>query len=506
MSEPRSWAVEMLQVSKRFGAVLANASVNLQVAAGTIHGIVGENGAGKSTAMNLLFGMFRPDAGEIRLEGAPRRWMAPAEAIAAGIGMVHQHFMLAGAHTAIENIILGAEPRGRGGLIDLPRARARLEELAHRHHLPVPWDTPVEKLPVGIQQRVEILRALHRQARVLILDEPTAVLTPAEAASLLAGLREFVKEGRTALLVTHKLREVLSWTDHLTVLREGRTVASMPTASTTVEEVAEKMIGVKLDLRRVWQTSRVANEKLLEVQNLTTASGGKGLIDVSLNVRSGEIVGLAGVEGNGQSDLVRAILSPRETTYGSGRILWMGHDAGRLNRRQVLELGVACIPEDRMQEGLLGEGNLKDNFLLGRQRRDEFSHWGLLKPTAIDGALAKVLKDHGVRPANPGALGRALSGGNQQKLIFGRELQSQPRFIVACQPTRGVDIGAAQFIHQQLVLSRDGGAGVLLISSELEEILSLADRILVIYSGRIVAEYGRQQATEAELGLKMGGA
>ncbi len=497
-------AVEMRGVIKRFGAATANAGVDLQVARGTIHGIVGENGAGKSTAMNLLFGKYRSDAGEVLLDGNVRRWRSPAEAIAAGIGMVHQHFLLGGPHTALENIILGAEPR-RHGFIDTARARADLELLAQAHHLPVPWDTPVDQLPVGIQQRVEILKALYRQARVLILDEPTAVLTPSEADHLLAGLREFVKSGRTVLLVTHKLREVLSWTDQLTVFRAGRTVATLRTKETTAEAVAEKMIGRKVDLKVRWPPGTPTTECLLEVRHLTTAHPGKGLQDISISARAGEIVGIAGVEGNGQSELVRTILSPAEQDLRGGEISWLGTSALRLNSAQVRGLGVASIPEDRISKGLLTEATVQENFILGHQRRSEYSSFGVLKRLAINAAALRVLEDNDVRPADVSVPARVLSGGNQQKLIFGRELHGQPRFIVACQPTRGVDLGAAQFIHEQLVRCRDRGAGVLLVSSELEEILALSDRILVMYGGRIVAEYGRQEATEAELGLRMGG-
>ncbi len=529
MSNLPPLAVEMLGVEKRFGSVTANAGVSLKVARGTIHGIVGENGAGKSTAMHLLFGLHRPDAGKIFVDGVERNWRSPEDALAAGIGMVHQHFMLAGRHTALENIILGVEPthrrvdsatdgRSKKGSrffcamsgLDFGRARSELEALALARNLPVPWDKPVDEMPVGLQQRVEILKALYRGVRILILDEPTAVLTPAEGAGLLAGLREFARNGGTVLLVTHKLKDVLAWTDHLTVFRAGRVVATMTTRETSIGVVAEAMMGRKIASESVCSSGKPSSEKLLEICNLDAGTVGKGLRDISMAVHAGEIVGIAGVEGNGQSELVDAILAPMESSVGPGRIFWMGKDAAGLGRGQLRLAGIAHIPADRIRDGVILEGSVQENFLLGHHRRPAFSRWGILKEASISGATSEVLQRHDVRTSGTVDPRRqtvaSLSGGNQQKLVFGRELHPDPKFIVACQPTRGVDLGAAQSIRSELVRCRDRGAGVLLVSSDLEEILSLADRILVICSGQIVASYSRGDVNESELGLRMGGA
>jgi general nucleoside transport system ATP-binding protein len=501
-------AVELRRLTKRFGAVLANAAVDLRVEPGTIHGVVGENGAGKSTAMKMLYGLYRPDAGEIFISGKPCAWASPAEAIASGIGMVHQHFMLAGTHSALDNILLGAEPV-RWGMVDRRAARARLEDLARQYGLPVAWDRAVEELPVGIQQRVEILKLLYRDASILILDEPTAVLTPQETNELFRNLRRLRDEGKTILLVTHKLREVMSFTDRVTVFRAGKVTAELATSATNPQELANLMVGRKVVLGIEVAPAQPRPEAALEVRGLSLAGPAASrhkLAEISFEVRRGEVVGVAGVEGNGQSELLQALLHPRETrcrTAGTVRVL--GHDVTAWRAAAIRDLGVAVIPEDRLKEGLLPERPVSENFLLGLQGSSEFSHAGFLKPRALAAAAIKALAEYDVRPLDLELATGKLSGGNQQKLIVAREFERKPKLLLAAQPTRGVDVGAIEFIHQRIVQARDAGAGVLLVSSELEEILALSDRILVMYEGRLVAEFRRGEVSERELGLKMGG-
>jgi len=502
-------AVELRGLTKRFGNVLANAGVNLRVEAGTIHGVVGENGAGKSTAMKILYGTLRPDEGEIFIAGRKRVWSAPSDAIAAGVGMVHQHFMLAGPYSALDNILLGAEPV-RSGMIDRAGARERLEVLARQYGLPVEWDRPVEELPVGVQQRLEILKLLYREADILILDEPTAVLTPKEANDLFGNLKQLRAQGKTVLLVTHKLQDVMSSTDHVTVLRAGRVTGELETARTNPQELANLMVGRKVVLNIGVPPARPRVETALEVEALTLAGAGgsrQRLSGVSFVVRREEIVGVAGVEGNGQSELLQAILHPRDSrarTAGTVRIC--GEDVTACGTARIRQLGVAVIPEDRQQEGLLLERPVQENFLLGLQRNPVFCHAGFLGLKELTRTAASAVAEYDVRPPDLTLPAGKLSGGNQQKLIVAREFQHQPQLLIAAQPTRGVDVGAIEFVHTRIVRARDDGAGVLLVSSELDEILTLSDRILVMFGGRIVAQFRRGEVTARELGLKMGGA
>ena len=501
-------AVELRELTKRFGNVAANAGVNLRVERGTIHGVIGENGAGKSTAMKLLYGILRPDAGEIWVNGARCVWASPADAIARGIGMVHQHFMLAGPYSALDNILLGAEP-GRWGVIDRKGARNRLEALAGEYGLLVEWDRPIEELPVGVQQRVEILKLLYREANILILDEPTAVLTPQETNGLFENLKKLRAQGKTILLVTHKLRDVMSFTDRVTVFRAGKVTGELATSQTNAQELANLMVGRKVMLNIQVLPAHPRAEPALEVAELNLAgpAGSRHrLSGVTFCVRRGEIVGIAGVEGNGQSELVQAILHPRDARCRtSGRVKVLGQEVTGWEAREIRELGVAVIPEDRLQEGLLLERPVSENFLLGQQRSRAFSSAGFLGTKKLAEAAALAVRDYDVRPPDLDMPAGKLSGGNQQKLIVAREFQRQPQVLIAAQPTRGVDVGAIEFIHQRIVRARDEGVGVLLVSSELDEMLALSDRILVMYEGRIVAEFTRGQATERELGLKMGG-
>ena len=502
-------AVELHGLTKQFGSVLANAGVSLRVEAGTIHGVIGENGAGKSTAMKLLYGMLRPDAGEILVGGQNCVWASPSDAIARGIGMVHQHFMLAGPYSALDNILLGAEPL-RWRVIDRQGARARLEALARQYGLPVDWDRPIEQLPVGVQQRVEILKLLYRDAHILILDEPTAVLTPQETNDLFGNLKKLRAEGKTVLLVTHKLKDVMSFTDRVTVFRAGKVTGEVETSRTNPQELANLMVGRKVVLNIDVPPAHPRAEPAIEVADLSLAgpTGSRHrLSKVSFSVRRGEIVGVAGVEGNGQSELLQALLHPRDSQCRTaGTVRFLGEDITAWEPLRIRALGVAVIPEDRLQEGLLLERPVSENFLLGLQRSPSFSRAGFLKLKGLDAIAAQAVADYDVRPPDLTLPAGKLSGGNQQKLIVAREFQRQPRVLIAAQPARGVDVGAIEFIHTRIVRARDEGAGVLLVSSELDEILTLPDRILVMFEGRIVAEYRRGEVAERELGLKMGGA
>jgi simple sugar transport system ATP-binding protein len=459
--------------------------------------------------MNILYGMYRPDSGTVVVDGEPRVWKSPADALAQGIGMVHQHLMLAGRCSALDNIILGAEPV-RWGIIQRKQARCALQDLARQYGLAVDWDRPVEELPVGIQQRVEILKLLFRQARILILDEPTGVLTPQETRSLFSNLKRLRDEGKTILLVTHRLKEIVAFTERVTVLRAGKVMGEFETALTNPQMLADVMVGRKVLLEVHVPEARPRAEMAIEVANLSLAGTAKNrnrLSDISFGSRSGEIVGIAGVEGNGQSELLQALLHPNEPecrTAGTVKIL--GRDVTGWSAAKIRELGVAVIPQDRVQEGLLPERPVSENFLLGLQRDVGFAHAGWTQWRDVRAAAAQALEQYDVRPRAVTTLAGKLSGGNQQKLIVAREFQRKPRVLIAAQPTRGVDVGAIEFIHSRLVRARDEGAAVLLISSELEEILTLSDRILVMFEGRIVAEYKRGQVTEGELGLKMGGA
>lgn len=519
MTEPVP-AVELRGLSKSFtrarGRVDANVDIRLRVSPGTVHAIIGENGAGKSTAMKMLYGMLRPDAGEILVDGTPREWSSPSHAIEAGIGMVHQHFMLAGPEDATDNIVLGAEPVRAAWRwvpsflrpVDRAGAGQRLRELAAQYGLAVDWTRSIEELPVGVQQRIEILKVLYREARILILDEPTAVLTPKETQELFSQLRKLVGEGKTILIITHKLKEVMAVADHVTVFRAGRVVGDLPTAGTSVEELASLMVGRKVKLHAEAPPKVPLGKRALEVKGLSVPGA---LQELSFGVSGGEVVGIAGVEGNGQSELLHAILRPRDFGSATGRVEVLGREvlstgARPMSTRQIKELGVGVVPEDRQREGLLLDRPVSENFLLGLQRRPPFSKSGILSYAGLRAAASRAVENFDVRPRELELAAGGLSGGNQQKLIIAREFQQKPGLLIAAKPTRGVDVGAIEFIHQRILEARSAGAAVLLVSSELDEILALSDRILVMYEGRIVAEFARGEATEQTLGLAMGGA
>jgi general nucleoside transport system ATP-binding protein len=510
-------ALELRQISKRFGAVQANDRVSLVVQPGTIHGLIGENGAGKSTAAKMVYGLYRPDSGEIFVRGEARTWRTPADAIAAGIGMVHQHFMLAGPHTALDNVLTGAEPSPKWGCafprwlrpVDRASARQRLEEICRENAFQVDWDAPVETLSVGIQQRIEIVKLLFRNAELLILDEPTAVLTPQETQELFATLRRLRDQGKTILIITHKLKEVMAITDRVTVFRQGQVSGEVETRQANPEILAELMVGRKVQLHAAAPPPPKVGETVFELRGVTVhGDGGRNALQgVSLGVRSGEVVGIAGVEGNGQSELLRCVIRPEpwhQQKKLDGEVRLFGKPVQSWPTAKIRELGVGYVAEDRHHQGLILESPVEENFLLGRQRDPQFCSRKLLNRKEIRSAVRASMEEYDVRPRDPSVQIRGLSGGNQQKLIIARELLRKPRFFVAAQPTRGVDIGAIEFIHQQILAARTAGAAVLLVSSELDEILALSDRILVLYEGRVVAEYARGEADERVLGLKMG--
>ncbi|PZG44620.1 heme ABC transporter ATP-binding protein [Spongiactinospora gelatinilytica] len=503
LAPTRPPAVELAGITKRFPGVVANHDVEVTVAPGTVHAIVGENGAGKSTLMKILYGMQRPDKGSIRINGEVADFRTPADAIAAGIGMVHQHFMLADNFTVLENIILGAEP-AKAGRLDRKAARARITALSGAHGLRVDPDRLVEDLGVGDRQRVEILKVLYRGARILILDEPTAVLVPQEVEELFGNLRELVAEGLTVIFISHKLDEVLRVADAITVIRRGTTVASVTPGEVTAGRLAELMIGSELPTPET-RESTVTDTVLLKVSGLTLDQPDRRrlLDDVSFEIHRGEIVGLAGVEGNGQSELIEAIMGIRHAT---GAITLDGVDMGGWPTRRRREAGIGYIPEDRHRQGLLLEASLWENRVLGHQtvRPARKGIWIDRKAARED--TARIAEKYDVRAPGVDTLALALSGGNQQKLIVGREMSGEPKLLIAAHPTRGVDIGAQAVIWDHLRDARAAGLAVLLISADLEELIGLSDTLHVILRGRLVARLDPGDLTPERLGSHMTGA
>jgi simple sugar transport system ATP-binding protein len=498
-------AIELIGIDKRFGLVHANKNISLSVAKGTIHGIVGENGAGKSTLMSILYGFYHADSGEIHVNGKPVAIHDSQAAIAAGIGMVHQHFMLVENFTVLENIVLGAE----GGTIlntGLGRARAELRRLEEEYALQVDPDAIISDLSVGLQQRVEILKALFRGAEILILDEPTGVLTPAEADHLFRILVQLKEQGKTIVLITHKLREIMAVTDTVSVMRRGEMVATLTTGDTNPGQLAELMVGRRV-LLRVEKKPAKPGAALLEVAGLTVKDGrGVTMVnDVSFTVRAGEIVGIAGVAGNGQSELLEAIAGIRRAA--SGRVLIAGKPVavtGHIDARKVRGLGLAHVPEDRQHTGLVLAFEENENAVLGYQGDIAYQNGPFLNIGAIRKDAADQIEKYDIRPPEIRLRTANFSGGNQQKIVVAREIERDPDVLIIGQPTRGVDIGAIEFIHRQIVDMRDRGKAILLVSVELDEVRTLSDRILVMFAGRIVGE-PPADADEQDIGLMMAG-
>lgn len=495
-------ALELKDITKRYPLVLANDRISLHVNWGEVLAIVGENGAGKSTLMKIVYGLVKPDLGEIWVNESKVDIKGPEDAIAQGIGMVHQHFMLIDPFTVLENVILGSEPTA-GGQLDLAKARTEVEALMKDLEFDLPLDTPVEELPVGLQQRVEILKALYRKAKILILDEPTAVLTPQEADELFSFLRRFVEQGNAVIFISHKLAEVIKLSDRVTVIRDGKVVGGVLTKDTDPPHLAKMMVGRDVDLS-VDKTPAKPGEVLLEVSNLTIPGKEKKhrLNGISLNVRAGEVVGIAGVEGNGQTELIESITGLR--SY-QGEIKYKGQTLPP-NARVVREWGLSHVPEDRNARGLVLDFPTRENVILGdHYKAPNAGFLGFIDGDKIEEEAKNIVENFDVRPRGTGLEARRYSGGNAQKIIVGRELTREPKVLVAAQPTRGVDIGAIEFIHENIIKARDKGMAVLLVSADLNEVRSLSDRILVMFEGSIMGELAASEATEEKLGLLMAG-
>jgi simple sugar transport system ATP-binding protein len=504
MSTDSNLAVDMRAITKLFPGVLANDHVDFSVRAGEIHALVGENGAGKSTLMNTLYGLIHPDSGEIYINGKLVHIAGPRDAIALGIGMVHQHFMLIPVFSVGENIMLGREPVASYGFYDRARARRLINDLAKQYGLALDPDARMGDLPVGLQQRAEIVKVLYRGADILILDEPTGVLTPQESKELFRVLRDLVKAGKTIIFISHKLNEVLEISDRITVMRRGKVVGHLVTKETNEEEIATMMVG-RAVLLRVDKKPAKPGAVVMRVENVTANSdqGVPALRGISFELRAGEILGIAGVEGNGQSELMEVLAGTRRAT--GGRVVLGEREITTYDARTERDAGVAFIPEDRRGAGLVLTFSIAENTILGRERSPRFSWRELvLKLVAIREWARRLVREFDVRTPSIDVAVRNLSGGNQQKVIVAREIGSEPKVLLAAQPTRGVDIGAIEFIHRRIVQERDGGTAVLLVSAELDEVRSLSDRIAVMYEGRIVS-IESPDTPEERLGLLMTG-
>jgi simple sugar transport system ATP-binding protein len=495
--------LELRGITKQFPGILANDHIDLDLREGEVHALLGENGAGKSTLMNIVYGLYHPDEGEIRVKGKRITLGSPREAIEAGIGMVHQHFMLIPVMTVAENIVLATEPRHAGVFLDYATARKRVREISERYGLAVDPDAKIENISVGQQQRVEILKALYRGADILILDEPTAVLTPQEAKELFEVVHSLTSQGKSVIFISHKLNEVLEIADRISVLRRGKLVDTVPPEGVTEEDLARLMVGREV-LLRVEKSAAEPGEPLLEVDDLHVLDDRllEAVRGVSLRVHAGEILGIAGVDGNGQTELVDAITGLRQPTHGTVRIA--GRDMTHASARQRLDAGIGHIPQDRQLHGLVLDFSIAENLALHEYRKQPDSRWGWLYPRRLVERARRLIQEFDVRGGGPLTPAGSLSGGNQQKVIVAREVERDPRILVAAQPTRGLDVGAIEFVHRRLVAERDEGRAILLVSLELDEILGLSDRILVIYEGRIVGEFP-PTATEEELGVAMTG-
>ncbi|MBP1702066.1 MAG: putative transporter ATP-binding protein [Chloroflexi bacterium] len=496
--------LELKGITKRFPGVLANDHIDLTLEEGQIHALLGENGAGKTTLMNILYGLYQPDEGEIWVQGKQIKVHSPSDAIASGIGMVHQHFMLIPVFTVTENVMLGDEDVRAGGILDRKTVAAKIRQISEQYNLQVDPDAYVEDLPVGVQQRVEIIKLLYREADILILDEPSAVLTPQEVEELIKIMRSLVEKGKSIIFITHKLKEVLEIADQITVIRRGKVVGATTPQEADQNQLAEMMVGRQVDLEVDKEPGR-PGQRVLEVKDLMVLDDRHQLaVDgVSFEVMEGEVLGIAGVQGNGQTELVEAITGLRLST--SGKIVITDEDLTNSTPRQITEQGVAHVPEDRQKDGLVLPFPVADNLILNTYYQAPFSKGVVLQADKILENANQLIKDFDIR--TPGAMTKAgaLSGGNQQKVIVAREFSRPIKLLVASQPTRGLDVGSIEYIHRRIIEKRDQGTAILLVSTELDEIMGLSDRIAVMYRGKIVDVMPAQAVTKEQVGLLMAG-
>mgnify|MGYP001589097137 CR=1 FL=1 len=498
------YAVEMLNIRKEFPGIVANDNVTLKLKKGEVHALLGENGAGKSTLMGMLFGMYQPDRGTIKINGKEEKITNPNKANDLGIGMVHQHFKLVENFTVTENIILGCEPK-KGLVVDIKKAAKKIEELSKSYGLNVDPYAKIEDISVGMQQRVEILKMLYKNADILIFDEPTAVLTPQEIEDLMKIIKNLIKEGKSIILITHKLKEIKAVSDKCTVIRRGKYIGTVDTKKTSEAEMAKMMVGREVSFK-VDKKKSEPKEEVLKIDNISVKSNKKvlGLKNFSLSIRSGEIVGIAGVEGNGQNELVEAITGLRKVE--SGKVIYKNEDITNEKTKNRIDKGIAHIPEDRHKRGLILDYTLEENMIIEVYNKEPFSKRGILNKSAIRKYAEKILNEFDVRSGEgPISKARTLSGGNQQKAIIGREVELNPDLLIAVQPTRGLDVGSIEYIHKRLVEQRDKGKAVLLISLELDEVLNVSDRIAVINGGELIGIVNSDETNENEIGLMMAG-
>lgn len=498
------YVVEMLNIRKEFPGIVANDNITLQLKEGEIHALLGENGAGKSTLMGMLFGMYKPDRGSIKVRGKEVKISNPNVANDLGIGMVHQHFKLVDNFTVTENIILGCEPR-KGLTVDIKKAAKKIEDLSKQYGLNVDPYAKVEDISVGMQQRVEILKMLYRNANVLIFDEPTAVLTPSEIDELISIMKNMTKEGKSIILITHKLREIKEAANRCTVIRRGKYIGTVDVKDATEADMAKMMVGREVSFK-VEKVEAKPKDVVVKIENLSVNNNKKvlGLKNFSLDIRAGEIVGIAGVEGNGQTELVEALTGMRNVE--SGNIIFKGKNIVKESIRKRIDDGMAHIPEDRHKRGLILDYTMEDNMVLKAYKNKPFSKNGLINRAKISEYAQKIIETFDVRSGEGGkSIARSLSGGNQQKGVIGREIESDPDFLIAVQPTRGLDVGSIEYIHKRLVEQRDLGKAVLLVSLELDEVLNVSDRIAVVNNGELIGIVNANETNENEVGLMMAG-
>ena len=496
--------LELRGITKRFPGVVANDSVNLSIETGEVLALVGENGAGKSTLMNVLYGLYKADDGEILIDGKSVNFDSPADAINAGIGMVHQHFMLVPVFSVAENVVLGSEPTKRFGVLDIERARTQVREVSDRYNLDLDPDAIVEDLSVGVRQRVEIIKVLMRDAKIVVFDEPTAVLTPSEIIEFFSIVRTLTDAGKGVVFITHKLKEALTIADRINVLRRGKVVGDADPKSASEAQIAEMMVGRPVQLT-VNKAISVPKQVVLDVNGLNIIDPDGRLVveNISFNVRAGEIVGIAGVQGNGQTELVEALSGLRLSSKGS--ISLDGHDVSAASPRQRHTLGMGHIPEDRQRQGLVTSMTITENLVLTRYHDSGFCNGLKMKWSSAKENAKELVENYDIRTSDPEQLASTLSGGNQQKVIVARELSRDIRLLLAAQPTRGIDVGSIEYIHEQIVKERDSGTAVLIVSTELDEVMALSDRVLVMYRGKIVADLDPKKVSHMDIGLYMAG-